>query len=89
MLCTLGTPRTNTVTGQVYESVGHFTCSHCGKVSEILEFAAPVEEWASITCHGCRRSVIKTGRYAHQNRFIPLNDPDAVELEEESEKCTT
>jgi len=90
MLCIKGTPRTNTVAGLVYESVGHFTCPHCGKVSVILEFAPPVQEWLSITCHGCNRSVDRVGRYAHQKRFIPLNDPDALtEIEEVREECTT
>ena len=90
MLCIKGTPRTNTVTGSVYECIGRFVCRHCGEPSEILEFAPPVEEWESITCKKCKRSLIKPARYANQKRFIPLNDPDAVDqVEERREECTT
>ena len=90
MLCTLGTPRTNTVTGQIYECVGRFVCPCCGKISDILEFADPVEEWQSIRCRGCNGLTNKVGRYANKKRFIPLNDPDAPseQMEEKKEECT-
>lgn len=87
MLCIEGTPRTNTVTGQVYESVGRFTCPQCGKVSDILEFAPPVEEWWSITCHGCKKTIERVARFAHKKRFIPLNDPDSLEESHAEDKC--
>ena len=83
MLCILGTPRTNTVTGQTYEAVGEFICPNCGDVSGILEFAPPVEEWWSITCHKCGSIVDKYGRYGNKKRFIPLNDTDLSEEDHE------
>jgi hypothetical protein len=92
MLCILGTPKTNTVTGQVYECVGRFVCPCCGKKSDILEFDEPVEQWSSIRCRGCNSLIPKPGRYSNKKRFIPLNDPDAI-IEADSienvEECTT
>lgn len=89
MLCIEGTVHTNTVTGQVYECVGAFVCHNCGNPSEILEFADPVEQWDSITCHFCGAKHVKSARYANKKRFIPLNDPDAEILEDERDLCTT
>jgi hypothetical protein len=91
MLCIKGSHKTNTFTGQVYECVGQFTCPHCGQISEILEFAPPVEEWESIRCRKCNVSSDKIGRYGNKKRFIPLNDPDALaeSMEENLEECTT
>lgn len=89
MLCIEGTPRTNTITGQVYECVGAFVCSNCGNPSEILEFADPVEEWDSIHCHICLAVHKRRARYANKKRFIPLNDPDALVFTESIEECTT
>lgn len=76
MLCIKGTPETNTQTGKVYECVGRFICQGCGKISEILEFAAPVEEFDSIQCYGCKQVIPRKARYSHQERFVPLTGVD-------------
>ena len=77
MLCIEGTERTNTVTGQVYSCVGRFVCPHCGSPSSILKFDSPVALWEEITCEACFGITNRPARYGHQDRFIPLNDPDA------------
>lgn len=81
MLCTHGTPETNTVTGKVYECVGSFFCPKCGFDSPILEFAEPVQEFDSIRCFGCRKVIKKVARYSHRDRFVPINDAGCLESE--------
>lgn len=88
MLCINGTDRTNTVTGQVYEAVGRFICPHCGRVSDILEFAPPVTEFHRITCHGCKKTTKRVARFSNRHRFIPLNNPDAELTTEDVHTCT-
>ena len=79
MLCIKGTPETNTQTGKIYECVGRFICPNCGKVSVILEFSAPVEEFESISCRRCKQNILRKARYSHQERFVPLTGVDDLE----------
>ena len=88
MLCIKGTEHTNTVTGQVYEAIGQFICPHCGKVSDILEFAPPVTMFHSITCHGCKQPTFRRARFSNRHRFIPLNNPEADLTVEDVKTCT-
>ena len=89
MLCINGTKRTNTVTGQVYEAVGQFICPHCGKVSDILEFAPPVKEFHSISCRSCKKITNRVARFSNRYRFVPLNDPTVEDASLQQDLVTT
>ena len=82
MHCIEGTASTNTVMGRAYTRLDRFVCSHCGRVSTILEFGDKMmTAWRSIDCLGCGRSSFRLARYGKQRRFVPRTDPDRLEQE--------